>query len=373
MSEKAGLSLRLAKRFARALLAASVMAAVLASPARAETEPETACDGRSADGLPADPLAPPTAEGPVPVDFGLYLVEIAGIEPVDGEFLVEAVLDLVWCDPRLAFDPAEAGTRRRVYAGAVNRLDEIWWPEPDLANGEGTREVHYRDLAVSADGTAEYRERFAARLSADFDLRAFPLDRQVLEIRVDSPIWPEDVLTFQPKEGSVRIAEGLELPEWHIEGVRSRSEAVREDGERELSSEVVLELEVARRPGYYLGKVLLPLVLLVMVSWSAFWISGADLADRLGISLTAILTVVAYQFIITDDLPKVPYFTGADRLLLLSFLLLVLTVAQNVVSHRLDRHGRAEASERLDRSSRWTFPLVYAVGIAAISFLALAV
>ena len=52
-----------------------------------------------------------------------------------------------------------------------------------------------------------------------------------------------------------------------------------------------------------------PLVLIVSISWSVFWMIGECLSCRMGIALTGILTVVAYQFATAKSLPNVAYFT----------------------------------------------------------------
>ncbi len=92
-----------------------------------------------------------------------------------------------------------------------------------------------------------------------------------------------------------------------------------------------MEIDVSRRFGFYIWKVLVPLFLLVAISWAVFWMIGDDLADRMSVSVTGILTVVAYQFIILDNLPRVSYFTLMDTVVTLSFGLMILTIVENVV------------------------------------------
>ena len=47
---------------------------------------------------------PPNPDGPTLVSLGLYIVVITAISEIDNTFQIEGFLDLVWCDPRLAFD-----------------------------------------------------------------------------------------------------------------------------------------------------------------------------------------------------------------------------------------------------------------------------
>merc|ERR1712137_840918 len=52
-------------------------------------------------------------------------------------------------------------------------------------------------------------------------------------------------------------------------------------------------------------------------------------ADRLGLSLTLVLTAVAFKFILTDDLPKISYLTGLDAFVLVNFFGIGLVVLEN--------------------------------------------
>src|SRR6185295_19517355 len=99
--------------------------------------------------------------------------------------------------------------------------------------------------------------------------------------------------------------------------------------------------------------------LLVILSWVVFWMTADSLSTSMGVSLTGILTVVAYQFSIVGNLPKVPYFTFTDAILSFSFLMTFATAAENMAVHLLQIRDRKATASRLDYSCRWIFPLVY--------------
>jgi len=97
----------------------------------------------------------------------------------------------------------------------------------------------------------------------------------------------------------------------------------------------------------------------VGLSWSVFWMDSEQLSDRMGISFLGILTVVAFQIVVSDMLPRIPYFTILSSFLLISYLMLVASVVVNLTVGWLDRKGRAERADRLDRACRWAFPLAF--------------
>ena len=125
-------------------------------------------------------------------------------------------------------------------------------------------------------------------------------------------------------------------------------------------SVVVVTLELARHPGFVLRVVVLPMALLVVLSWSVFWMDRESLGNRMDVSFIGILTVVAYQIMIGSSLPRIPYFTLMSAFIYVSFFTMSASALVNLVVDRFDRTGKKERGDRLDRVCRWAFPAGYA-------------
>lgn len=311
----------------------------------------------------------PSSTGPVVVDVGLFISAITSIDPVGNTFQVEGYLHTVWCDPRLAFDPAAKGVREEIFLEekAREKLGEIWWPDLTFANEEGSRGTEDQQLILLADGTLQYQEKLDVVLEANFDLERFPFDEQVLEIEIESFAWDAEYLVLHKEDERIGFSDGFDLPEWRIERVETALEAVKEVRDRAPFSELLIEVHVSRQSGYYIWKVLIPLFLLVAVSWAVFWMPIEVVADRMSLSMTGLLTIVAYQFVISGGLPKVSYFTFMDSLLMVSFLLMILAIAENMTAHALHARGRTDLARKLDHACRWGFPLVLVLSIAVLA------
>jgi hypothetical protein len=116
---------------------------------------------------------------------------------------------------------------------------------------------------------------------------------------------------------------------------------------------------------------MIPLALIVMLSWAVFWMERSSLGDRINISFVGILTAVAYQIVIGDLLPHMSYFTLMNGFVNISFFIMGATVVVNIVVGAYDKHGRSDIGDRIDFRCRWIFPLVYAGMLslfAAIAF-----
>ena len=76
---------------------------------------------------------------------------------------------------------------------------------------------------------------------------------------------------------------------------------------------------------------------------------GSDLADRMAISFTGVLTSVAYQFIVAESLPRHIYNTFLDNFVLISFVMMALTIIENIGVSILLKQEKQEKEERFKR------------------------
>ena len=123
----------------------------------------------------------------------------------------------------------------------------------------------------------------------------------------------------------------------------------------------------ARRPYFYMSNVVLPMTLLTLLGplSNAIEADGSPMgtADRLSVSLTLLLTAVAYKFIVATSLPQVSYLTALDVQVLLCFGFLVLSAIENVVYPFL------MARFNLDSRFEWYFVISYYVAFCLSHFL----
>jgi hypothetical protein len=142
-------------------------------------------------------------------------------------------------------------------------------------------------------------------------------------------------------------------------GLSVRDRPVAYAGQRGVSSALVLSIDVQRQSWYARRLVVLPLVIIVALSFSVFWMDRSSLGDRLNVSFIGLLTAVAYQLVISDHLPPIAYRTLMHTFLGWSFLTMCATVVINLVVGTLDQRGKRELGDRVDYVCRWAFPLAY--------------
>jgi hypothetical protein len=243
---------------------------------------------------------------------------------------------------------------------------ESWVPEPGFTpqteiTNEQVRASQQFDSTELRDGRCTRTRRIRSTLRSVYNLRTFPFDKQRLVIRFSDDqydarkvIYAHAPLLAGIDDGVRRQVSGWKLVtdlEYHddIEAFRW------EQGAPEYAS-ATFGLTVRRHVTFHLTKFFLPLIVIVIVSFSVFWIDPEDLSSELGLGVTCLLSAIALQYAEGQTLPEVDYLTLADRVYAVCYSLIGAAVLQSVYANRLARGGARDRALRLDRRSRWAFP-----------------
>jgi hypothetical protein len=79
------------------------------------------------------------------------------------------------------------------------------------------------------------------------------------------------------------------------------------------------------------------------------------------ISVTTILTVIAFSFAISNNLPKVAYLTFIDVFLLCCYAFVFTTAIEITLVHRAGRVDRDKLSKTIRHFSRIVLPLLFVI------------
>ena len=121
---------------------------------------------------------------------------------------------------------------------------------------------------------------------------------------------------------------------------------------------LTISVVVGRKPGYYVWNIVVPLLVINGISLGSFAIPSSDTADRLSVSMTMVLTLVAFKLQISDKLPDLSYLTLLDEFVLASFFFVGFISVQNIFSS-----GEvADMSDDSDDLAAWIFVGVYIAG-----------
>ena len=128
-----------------------------------------------------------------------------------------------------------------------------------------------------------------------------------------------------------------------------------------LLSQFEYEVTATRHAGFYVRKVIFPLILVIIMSWAVFWLDPVHLATQVGLSATVMVILVIFELNLGTLLPRVSYSTRVDTFLLGSRLLVFLALVEAVTTGILAAGGKEALARRLDRWARWVFPASFVV------------
>jgi hypothetical protein len=253
------------------------------------------------------------------------------------------------------------------------RQDELWTPAIESANSI-IHKTAQSVLTADRNGLVTYIERFDSTLSSNFDLRKFPFDTQKLRLQFHPFISAASEIRFAPRplpSTGIHPEQHTELAAWHIESIQYATEKIVEDRELPPTSGAEFRIVAKRRSGFYVWKIFLPLVMMTMIPMVAFWIDVLQFDWLLKIPMTMLLSMVAFEFAVARDLPRVGYLTFLDAVFLASFTFCFLCIFEIAAVFLLQQHGRRPLAVRLHTNGRWAYPVAYfgLVFILAIGFL----
>jgi len=324
------------------LLPALLIAALTARPAAAqEVTPPVPADG-----------------GPIEVQVSIFVADVLRILDADQSVEADVFLRIQWLDERLAVEGA--GTR-------TLSLDSLWHPYLQPLSPRNLSELLPRVVVVDPQGHVTYTRRLVGRFGMPTNLRDFPFDRHDLSLRFAAvnQLQAKMELVAGPIAGK---SETLSVPDWTLSSGRLDLTPLTISAALPTVPAAAFVMEAERNTAHYLTKIILPLIVIVMISWTVFWAPPPQIAVQFGFAATSILTVIAYRFALASQLPPVPYSTRLDDFLNGAFLLVALALVEVIVTAQLIYKERVGRALKVDVVCRVAFPVLLLL-IAGYSFL----
>ena len=201
-----------------------------------------------------------------------------------------------------------------------------------FAKKTGLYDFNSLEVSTIDDGVMTFKNKY--------DLRNFPFDKQNLKIElVSSDTLPDGVLRFTDYSARNidRLMKENSIQGWNIKDAKITYQTYQNPNNLEgfLNDKINIDLVIERKHGYYVFKIIFPIILILLVCWSAIWITPREIESRLTITIVCLLSLIAYNFVIDSDLPKLEYLTVLDYIILLSYVYATIPNFLSVYSHRL--------------------------------------
>lgn len=298
-----------------------------------------------------------TAAAPVPVDVrvGAYVHDIHNVDLQTHSFAADVYLWFQWEGART--DPSASMEFMNAY--------ELWGH---------TRTVEWERPLEVAPGRFHQVVRVQGRFSSKFNLARYPLDAHVLAVEFEDAHQGLDGVQYVPDLAGVRVNPALRLPGFSVGAPQLTVEAFNHPTGFGLPDDTALAhtfsrgrltLPLSRPSAAYAVKLLAPLLCVVMCALLMFLFRARHVDARVGLGSTALLTVVALQITLNDDLPAVEYLVLMDELYLVAFAVVLGGLGLVVATTRMMERGEEARAERWDRRGLFVLAVLGALAMVA--------
>jgi len=217
--------------------------------------------------------------------------------------------------------------------------------------------VHQALLSVFPDGTVFYADKSSLTLQAPhFQFTRYPFDRQTFFFAIQS-VLPSHLVTYSTLDGQSGLGDTLGEEEWVLERARIELSTGKGLSGRD-SAQAALVFEGHRHIQYYVTKMFVPMLVLISVSWAVFFLN--EYRKRAEVAGANLLVFVGFNWMISDDLPRLGYLTFLDFILQWMFVVTGAIVVFNIALAHMQSNGQEALAARLDSYVvRWIYPLGY--------------
>lgn len=208
----------------------------------------------------------------------------------------------------------------------------------------------YEEPVEMDDGTLYQCLLVNGRFHQTFDLTKYPLDKQELSIYIEDSDANYDVTTYYADEENSGLDSYMTVPGWKILGLTSQTfihdyvtnfgDISIEDGMASKYTCLKFSLEMERNAGFFIWKLLLPLMVVMITCWCALLLHAAWVDLRTAAPATALLTAIFLQSSYQEDLPQLSYLVLLDKIYVVAYVLVIFTMLEVIwVNHKLHMDG----------------------------------
>lgn len=306
---------------------------------------------------PIMPSGAEEAQGPHRVTIGMFVNDIQTVNLTTYSYAVDLYLWFRWTGPEL--DPVSQFE-------FMNTFD----PESHV------QKLLYDKPVPQPDGSLYQCVRYQGMFSAKFPLQDYPFDRQNLTVSVEDTQMTAKQLVYVPDQEPVVVNSEIQLPGYSLGKasltVRDKSYPTAfgdlSQPDPDPYSRAEFQIPISRPPVAGVLKTFIPVILIILSAAFALLLDPKHVEARIGLAITALLTLVAMQFTMLTGLPEVAYLTLLDQVYLASYLYILAVIAVVVQGTRADLDEELRGEWSVNRHSGYrisltvTLTYLFAVG-----------
>lgn len=225
------------------------------------------------------------------------------------------------------------------------------------------------------------------------DFRMYPFDEQILDIIVENTNYNSSELIFISDD--VSYAKSKQSP--HLYGISADLLSTNSKSSYKIYKTIINvdkglynsdfgDIEAPHVSYYsrmkaslfinrsflpYISKLIIPLVIILILVYFVFYLPAEKLDIAAGLTVTSLLSAIAFQTAISTDIPEIGYIIYIDKVFYTCYFLIAVAMAQSLITYYLDFSGidkNISMAKNIDVIFRFLFPILF---ISAVILFAL--
>ena len=285
--------------------------------------------------------------------IGAYVENIQTVDPQTNSFSADIYVWLRWSNE--ALEPWKTMEFMNLY--------EAW----QLTSWMATEEPE-----LQSDGTLYYLTHYQGAFNSRLALADYPFGTQRLLIEIEDIKNESRGFRYVTNSSSIDISDEITIPGYDIgtPSIAASDYAYPTDfgsldsTKTNVYSKVLITMPVSYPVLTNVVKYLVPILLVMIAAGLIFQIPPGLVEGRIGLAITALLTLVAMQWTATDGLPINEYLTLLDVLYVLSLAFILGSLIRAIRTSWVARDTGEKEAITLDERSMVVFFALYAVAFA---------
>ncbi len=279
--------------------------------------------------LALEPQLPPREE-PKEVQVGLYLLNLGKFDIATGSFTADFYLDFQCEKECPEFDFEFMNGRASSIEKIIDEKDEKFY-------------------------------RIQANLNSPVNLRSFPFDRQEMQIIIEDKKATIDTLVYVPDIEESGIDNTIAFTGWRLGNWTAEERQHEYEVYDEVYSQYVFTIPINRIKVNSILKTFLPVIFILLVMLTGFFLGTDKILTRLTMAGSALVASVMFHISISNQIPPTGYLTFADKFMVLTYLIVLLTFGLNVIMLKLQDFKKKELVEKIHRYTEYSMFIIVAI------------
>ncbi|XP_065569184.1 gamma-aminobutyric acid receptor subunit rho-2-like [Artemia franciscana] len=266
----------------------------------------------------------------------------------------------------------------RPYRVSTSQKQCLWTPDTYFPESRILTYPENSYLSVRQNGEILGSDMISLTPRYSNDLHLYPFDTLTTKIRIESYTYGNKSINLKWKDAGSYFLPSLSAMDFKVHtsarGIETVDYTPTVFDENDPVYQVLwFELKLRRSPLIALMSIYFPALMIVMVSWLAFLLPEPDIAAKLSISITSILSLVTLASYADSKLPKVSYFKGHD--VFIGFCFVIMFSSSVVLIRRklsvFPENNSKHASKEIGKKVNYWFPFTTKFTEPTVFFLVL--